>query len=83
LIGELFDQAVVQRSVSRSELYVADEVLLCGTAATVVPVIAIDGRPVSTDVPGERTLTLQRTLLAIGRREEGFHPEWTTPVYRE
>lgn len=80
LIDELFGQKVLQRSVDRSELYAADEVLLCATAAMVVPVIAVDGRPVGTGMAGERTLELQRVLLAIGRRDDDRHPEWTTLV---
>src|SRR5690606_18297092 len=36
----------VERSVSRSELYVADEVFLCGTGAEVTPVNSVDRRTV-------------------------------------
>ena len=35
---------VVERSVNRSELYFANEVFMCGTAAEVTPVLEIDGR---------------------------------------
>ena len=34
------------RSIDRSELYVCDEVLLCGTGVQVSPVIEVDHRPV-------------------------------------
>lgn len=37
---------VVERSISRTELYVADEVFFCGTGAQISPVIEIDGKPV-------------------------------------
>jgi branched-chain amino acid aminotransferase len=80
LIDEILQQQVVERSIDRSELYVADELLLCGTAAFVVPVIAVDGREIGTGRPGDATLTLQRTLLAIARREDARHNEWCTPV---
>src|SRR5438309_7119366 len=42
LITEEMGLDVVQRSIDRSELYVADEVFLCGTGAQVSPVIEID-----------------------------------------
>jgi branched-chain amino acid aminotransferase len=81
LIGEELGEPVVERTVDRSELYVADEVLLCGTAIEVVPVLEVDRRPVGDGEPGERTLALQGLLRQIARREVGHHAEWTTPVY--
>ena len=80
LIEETFGQHVEQRSVGRSELYVADEILLCATAALVVPVLSVDARSVGDGAAGEATLTLQRTLLAIARGEDERHAEWRTAV---
>ena len=80
LIDEDLKQSVIERSVDRSELYTADEILLCGTAALVVPVIEVDGRRIADGKPGDGTLMLQRTLLAIARGENSRHPEWLTPV---
>lgn len=80
LIDEVLHENVLERSIDRSELYTADEILLCGTAAVVVPVTDVDGRPVGGGVPGERTMQLQRLLIAIARREDPRHEHWTTPV---
>ncbi len=82
LISELFSETVIERSVDRSELYACDEVLLCGTAALVVPVLSIDNRSVGTGAAGQRTLDLQRVLLAIGRGDDIRHEEWITPARR-
>ncbi|MGH7480220.1 MAG: branched-chain amino acid transaminase, partial [Candidatus Methylomirabilales bacterium] len=38
---------VIERSVGRSELYLCDEVFLCGTGAQVSPIIEVDRRPLS------------------------------------
>lgn len=73
--------AVTERAVQRSELYACDELLLCGTAALVAPVVSVDGRPVGDGRPGEATLALLESLRAIARRADGRHPAWTTPVY--
>lgn len=81
LLGEEHGRPVVERRIHRSELYACDEALLCGTAALVVPVVEVDGRPVGTGRPGGTTLALQRALRAISRRDDDRHPEWTTPVY--
>lgn len=80
LIEEDLGERAIERSIDRSELYAADEMLLCGTAAQVVPVVAVDGRRVGSGAAGERTLKLQKSLLAIARREDARHPEWTTRV---
>jgi branched-chain amino acid aminotransferase len=56
--------AVVERPIDRSELYVADEVLLCGTGAEVAPVVEVDRRPVGDGRPGPLTLRLRSLYLA-------------------
>lgn len=81
LIEEDAGRPVIERRVHRSELYTSDEVLLCGTAAVVVPVTAVDGRVIGDGKPGETTLTLNRVIRAIGRGDDSRHQEWTTPVY--
>jgi branched-chain amino acid aminotransferase len=65
---------VVERHISRGELYQADEVFLTGTAAEIVPVREVDD--ISLGPPGELTKTIQsRFFEAIkGRREE--YLEW-------
>lgn len=83
LIGEQTGREVRQRRIHRSELYAADEVLLCGTAATIVPVVDVDGRQVGDGRPGSETLRLRNDLWAIARCDDSRHPEWTTPVYEE
>ncbi|MBV8302238.1 MAG: branched-chain amino acid transaminase, partial [Candidatus Dormibacteraeota bacterium] len=50
---------VLERDVDRTELYIADEVLLCGTGAEVSPVVEIDRRPVGDGEPGPVTRRLQ------------------------
>jgi branched-chain amino acid aminotransferase len=80
LIGELGER-VVERSVDRSELYVCDETLLCGTAVQVVPLVEVDRRPVGDGRPGERTRRLMEFLAAIARRDSDAHRDWTTPVW--
>jgi branched-chain amino acid aminotransferase len=80
LIDEILHERVVERSIDRSELYAADEILLCGTAALVVPVIAVDDRQIGDGTAGERTLKLQQTLLAIARRQDPRHPDWLIEV---
>lgn len=47
------------REIDRTELYAADEVMLVGTLAEVLPVVSIDRLPVGAGVPGPVTRHLQ------------------------
>ncbi|MDP9326221.1 MAG: branched-chain amino acid transaminase [Candidatus Dormibacteraeota bacterium] len=72
---------VVERSLDRSELYVADEVFLCGTGAQVAPVLEVDRRVIGEGTAGPVTKSLQTLYFDIckGRVEEKL--DWLTPVY--
>jgi len=73
---------VVERDISRSELYVADEVFLTGTAAGVIPVMTIDRRKVGSGNAGHITKELAEaySALVLGKNTHG-HEEWVTRVY--
>jgi branched-chain amino acid aminotransferase len=49
---------VIEPDLTRYDLVTADECFLTGTAAEIVPVATIDGRPVGTGKPGTLTLKL-------------------------
>jgi branched-chain amino acid aminotransferase len=71
---------VQERPISRDELYIADEVFMCGTAAEVTPVREVDDRKVG---PGERgpiTKRVQDRYFQVVRGTEVPHPEWLTYV---
>jgi branched-chain amino acid aminotransferase len=71
---------VEEREVDRSELYIAEEVFLCGTGQELVPVTSIDRLPVGTGVPGAVTKRLQAAYEAVVRGTTDAHPEWRTAV---
>jgi branched-chain amino acid aminotransferase len=75
------DLKVVERSIDRSELYVADEVFLCGTGAQVAAVLEIDRRTIGDGEMGPITRELQKLYFDIcyGRVEERL--DWLTPIY--
>lgn len=49
---------VKEEPFTRFEIYDADEMFLTGTAAEVIPVVKVDGRPIADGHPGEITKTL-------------------------
>jgi branched-chain amino acid aminotransferase len=68
------------RSIDRSELYVADEVFVCGTGVQVSPVIEVDHRAVGSGEIGPiARLVRDRYFDAVrGRLPEYRH--WLTPI---
>ncbi|TMC08215.1 MAG: branched-chain amino acid transaminase [Chloroflexi bacterium] len=72
---------VLERSVDRSELYVCDELLLCGTWTEVAPVTSVDGRAVGDGCPGRIGRELRHRYLAAVRGESPGHAGWLVPVY--
>jgi branched-chain amino acid aminotransferase len=69
---------VIQRDIARAELYLADEVFLCGTAAELVPVREIDDHPIGD--PGDVTRLIQAKFedALHGRAPE--YAEWLDVV---
>jgi branched-chain amino acid aminotransferase len=72
---------VVQRQIDRSELYVADEVFLCGTGAQVSPVIEIDRRRIGDGEPGPLTSRIQADYFAICKGRNPKYRDWLTAIY--
>ena len=73
----------VERSVDRTELYVADEVFLVGTGAQISPVSEIDGRVVGDGSIGEITGEVQQQYFDIVRGRKPKYRGWCASVYPE
>jgi branched-chain amino acid aminotransferase len=73
---------VVERSVDRTELFVADEVFFCGTGAQVAPCVKIDGRVVGEGPIGPIAKKIGEVYYAIAHGDDKRHAEWRTAVYR-
>lgn len=71
---------LVERTFARDELYAADEVFLCGTAAEVTPVREIDGRPVGAGVAGPVVRRIQEAFMQAARGGDPERRAWLTPV---
>ncbi len=74
---------VVERSIDRTELYLAQELFFCGSAAEVTPILSVDRHDIGDGKPGTRTLQL---LEAFREAAGGGVPDdegWRTPVYAE
>jgi branched-chain amino acid aminotransferase len=80
LITEELGMEVQERSIDRSELYVADEMFLCGTGAQVSPVIEVDRRVIGDGEPGPLTSRLQTIYFDICKGRNPKYRDWLTAV---
>src|SRR5512141_1641337 len=74
---------VVERPVSRDQLYTADEVFVCGTAAECIALREIDFRKIGQGTSGPVTKKLQKVFHAAVRGEHPRSNEWCTWVREE
>ncbi len=71
----------VERSIDRSELYLADEAFFTGTAAHISPILEIDHRPIGSGKVGKVTKQLQRLYFDVIKGNNPKYLHWCTPVY--
>jgi len=64
-MGKNTDISVKQRVMSRHDVFSSDECFLTGTAAEVIPVTKVDGRPIGDGKVGEITETLRKAFLEL------------------
>ncbi len=67
---------VVEEAISRDQLYIADEVFVCGTAAEIVPVAEIDYRRIRTGHRGPVTQRLQELFFDTVRGQGAHSNAW-------
>ena len=77
-LAEDLDIPAIEESLTRSDLYVADEAFFTGSAAELTPIGSIDGRQVGK--PGEVTRAIQERFFNVvfGRVEE--YADWLTEI---
>jgi branched-chain amino acid aminotransferase len=71
----------VERSIGRTELYIADEVFLCGTGAEITAVRSVDRRPIGTGEMGPVTRRLADHFEAVVRGRVPHRAAWLTKVW--
>ncbi len=70
-----------ERSIDRTELYIADEIFLCGTGAQISPVISVDHRDIGTGAIGPVSSDIKRIYADVVRGHRREYLDWLTPVY--
>ena len=77
-----FGRITRERQIDRTELYIADEIFLCGTGAQIAPVVRVDHRPIGNGQVGPISSALQQLYFEIVRgRVREYREQWCTPVF--
>ena len=86
VVKELLEQElnvpVVERDVERTELYVADEAFICGTAVEVQAIGSVDRYQVGDGETGPIVAQLIERLSGVVRGLNPQYDRWLTPVYQ-
>lgn len=72
--------SVVERNITRDEVYIADEAFFTGTAAEVTPIRELDGRAIGSGSRGPITQVIQARYFALVQGKDKDYAEWRTLV---
>ncbi|WP_373974709.1 branched-chain amino acid transaminase [Chitinibacter sp. SCUT-21] len=71
---------VVEKRITRDEIYTADEAFFTGTAAEVTPIRELDNRPIGAGTRGPITERLQKRYFDCVKGLDPRHEDWLTLV---
>lgn len=79
-IAESYGYKVIEKRITRDEVYIADEAFFTGTAAEVLPIRELDGRQIGSGDRGPITEKIQSTYFdaVTGKRKDLM--DWLSPV---
>lgn len=75
-LAEELNYKVVEKRITRDEVYIADEAFFTGTAAEVTPIREVDNRAIGTGGRGPITGELQKRYFDLVHGRLASHPEW-------
>ncbi len=74
------DIEIVEKRITRDEVYIADEAFFTGTAAEVTPIREVDNRKIGAGTRGPVTEKLQALYFDVVHGRKEFNPEWLTNI---
>lgn len=79
-LAEELGVQVIEKRITRDEVYCAEEAFFTGTAAEVTPIRELDNRPIGSGRRGPVTEKIQKLFFDCVRGEHVGHKDWLTPV---
>jgi branched-chain amino acid aminotransferase len=81
IAGEL-GLPVEVRVIDRTELYICDEMFMCGTGVQISPVTSVDHRDVGAGEVGTITKRISKVYFDAVRGKDARYRDWLTPIYK-
>ena len=79
-LAQELDLQILERRITRDEVYIADEAFFTGTAAEVLPIQSLDGRKIGSGSRGTITEKIQKAYFDQVRGNRTVNKEWHTTV---
>ncbi len=83
LMREELGLTVVERSIDRTEVYIADEAFFCGTGVQIATITHIDHRPIGDGVMGPAVRKLRDLYFSVVEGRVPKYRAWNYPVYEK
>ena len=81
LATEELGMEFVERTIDRTEVYMADEAFLCGSAMEVTPIYTVDRYAIGTGEQGPKTKAIHLKYLEAAQGKLENRKDWLTPIY--
>jgi branched-chain amino acid aminotransferase len=83
LLGDELGVPVLERSIDRTELTLADEAFFCGTGVQIAAITRVDHRPIGAGRMGPIVSALRNTFFEVVRGKNPKYRHWCHPVYAD
>jgi branched-chain amino acid aminotransferase len=74
---------VVERSIDRTEVYLADEMFFAGTGVQIAAITKVDHRDVGTGKMGPRTAEVKKLFMEVVHGRNPKYRDWCYPIYEK
>lgn len=81
LAQERLNLPVVEREIDRTEVYLADELFMCGTGVQMAAITRVEHRAIGSGQMGPVTQRLRDLFFRVVRGQEPQYRDWLLPVY--
>lgn len=83
IVRDILKRPFVERTIDRTELYLAEELFFLGTGWEIKPVASVDHLPIADGKVGTITSEIRKAYADIVRGVDTRYPDWRTPVWEE
>ena len=81
LASEELGMQVEERTIDRTEVYLADEAFLCGSAMEITPIYSVDKYTIGIRDIGVNTNAIRTKYLECVQGQLKKYEDWVTPIY--